>query len=246
MLNAPLHPSSPAVKCLILQIMKTGIIVAMEKELALLLPNMEDCSHTSVNGFTFHSGRIGTREVVVMQCGIGKVNAAVGALTLIDTFHPSIVINTGVAGGTGHDEGKPGIGELFLAREIAYHDVWCGPGTERGEAAGCPARFSCPLPEDFGARLGAKEGLLASGDIFVSEPDDLARIKALYPEVAAVDMESAAIAQVCHLKDVPFVCMRVISDTPGDGDNISQYENFWTDAPARTFAAIRSLLQLIS
>lgn len=218
----------------------------MEKELALLLPDLKDCTHTTVNGFTFHSGRIGTSEVVVMQCGIGKVNAAIGVLSLIDVFHPSIVINTGVAGDTGHDAGKPGIGELFLAREIVYHDVWCGPGTVRGVASGCPARFTCPLPGEFAGRLGAKEGLLASGDIFVSEPEDLARIKALYPEVAAVDMESAAIAQVCHLKDVPFVCMRVISDTPGDGDNISQYKDFWTDAPARTFAAIRSLLQLIS
>lgn len=222
--------------------MKAGIIVAMEKELKLLLPHIQNMTELTVNGFKFYSGRLGTREVTVSQCGIGKVNAAIGAMTLIDTFHPDIVLNTGVAGGTG---AGAGIGDLFLAGEIAYHDVWCGPGTVRGEAAGCPARFVCPLPESTAERLGAKTGLLASGDIFVSDVEDLARIRSLYPEVGAVDMESAAIAQVCYLKDVPFVCLRVISDTPGEGDNLSQYENFWSEAPEKTFAAVQSLLEML-
>ena len=75
--------------------------------------------------------------------------------------------------------------------------------------------------------------------------EDLARIRSLYPEVGAVDMESAAIAQVCYLKDVPFACLRVISDTPGEGDNLSQYENFWSEAPEKTFAAVQSLLEML-
>ncbi len=124
--------------------MKTAIIVAMGKELQLLLPIIENHAVTTVNGTEFHTGNIAGREVVAMQCGIGKVNAAVGTLTMIDIFHPSLVINTGVAGGTGAGNDAPGILDVVLASGVAYHDVWCGPGTEPGEASGCPRIF--PLP----------------------------------------------------------------------------------------------------
>ncbi len=127
----------------------------------------------------------------------------------------------------------------------AYHDVWCGPGTEPGQAAGCPARFECPLPQAIREKLNVKEGLLASGDIFVDSPADLNRILSLYPDAKAVDMESAAIAQTCHIKSVPFVCVRVVSDTPGDGGNAAAYESFWQAAPERTFAEVEKLLRLL-
>lgn len=87
-----------------------------------------------------------------------------------------------------------------------------------------------------------KHGLICSGDIFVSDPEIVARIRTLYPDVDAVDMESAAIAQVCFLRNVPFACMRVISDTPGADDNISQYQNFWEEAPRHTFDMLRHII----
>ena len=67
----------------------------------------------------------------------------------------------------------------------------------------------------------------------------------MYPDAVAVDMESAAIAQVCHMKGVPFVAIRVISDTPGKADNFAQYVNFWEDAPERTFGTLTDLLRLL-
>lgn len=222
--------------------MKIGIIVAMGKELRLLLPLLEDAGTVTANDITFHTGRIGSHDIVAMQCGIGKVNAAVGTLTLIDTFHPSVVINSGVAGGTG----AAGILDVVIADEVAYHDVWCGPGTVPGEAAGCPPRFRCALPARCADSIeGARRGLVVSGDIFVSRPEEVRHILGLYPDAVAVDMESAAIAQVCFLKNVPFICVRVISDTPGGADNISQYENFWEDAPAHTFSTLRSILNML-
>lgn len=220
---------------------KIGIIVAMNKELQLLLPMLDDHATVVLNNYTFHTGTLADRPVVITECGIGKVNAAAGTLTLIEHFHPSLVINTGVAGGTG----AAGILDLVLASEVAYHDVWCGPGTVPGQAAGCPATFPSPLPADMAAKIGAKSGLIASGDIFISRPEEVAHILKLYPHALACDMESAAIAHICHLKDVPFVCIRVISDTPGAADNISQYENFWSDAPERTFHALCKLLPLL-
>lgn len=219
--------------------MTVGVIVAMGKELALLLDILHAPQKAQAKGYECHVGELDGHRVVAMQCGIGKVNAAIGATALIEAFAPDLVINSGVAGGTG----AAGILDLVLASGIAYHDVWCGPGTEWGQAAGCPRVF--PGPEgcaELAESLGAKAGLVASGDIFVSREQDVRRILELWPEAIAVDMESGAIAQACWLAGVPMMCLRVVSDTPGQADNIAQYSNFWTDAPAHTFAAVKSLI----
>ena len=224
--------------------MKIGIIVAMEKELKLLLPLLENRQETVKNDVTFHIGTVNGNEVIAMQCGIGKVNAAMGALTLIDLFEPEIVINTGVAGGTGSDAG---VLDVVIADRVAYHDFWC-LGEDWGQVPGCPKFFNTVnfhlLDDTENPRI--KRGLIASGDLFVSKPSEVEFIRSIYPDVKAVDMESAAIAQVCHLKGVLFYCMRVISDTPGGADNISQYENFWEDAPRQTFDILHTLLSRIS
>ena len=135
----------------------------------------------------------------------------------------------------------------MVGTRIAYHDAWCGPGTEWGDAAGCPRFFhtsdrvnSLPSLQEGDT---IKHGLICSGDIFVSRPEEVERIKSLYPDVDAVDMESAAIAQTCFLRDVPFACMRVISDTPGADDNIAQYNNFWEEAPKHTFDTLRLVIE---
>ena len=215
----------------------------MGKELRLLLPLLSAPRTVEAGGYTFHIGRIGAHEVVAMQCGIGKVNAALGTLTMLREFKPELIINTGVAGGTG---GDARIMDVVVGERIAYHDVWCGPGTEWGEAAGCPRFFrSAPAVTSmpvFDGDPSVHRGLIASGDIFVSRPEEVAAFRELYPDVMAVDMESAAIAQTCHLNGVPFLVMRVISDTPGGADNIAQYENFWEQAPKHTFNLLHQLL----
>lgn len=223
--------------------MKIGIIVAMDKELALLMPLLENPDCTTVHGYTLHYGTIDKADIVAMKCGIGKVNAAIGTMTMIDRFSPDLIINTGVAGGTG---GNAGILDIVVGTRIAYHDVWCGPGTRWGDAAGCPRYFhttdmvnSLPCLHEGDT---VKHGLVCSGDIFVSDPEVIKHIRTLYPEVDAVDMESAAIAQVCFLRNVPFACMRVISDTPGSDDNIAQYQNFWEEAPQHTFDMLRHII----
>ncbi len=226
--------------------MEIGIIVAMDKELSLLLPLLERQSVVSVNGMTFHSGTMYGRKIVAMQCGIGKVNAAIGALSLIENFHVGLVINTGVAGGTGNGAK---ILDVVIDDKIAYQDEWCGPGTKWGRASGCPDFFECAKAVTSLECLKGDgtiiTGLACSGDIFVSRAEEVRRIRSLYPDVLAVDMESAAIAQVCHLKNVPLFCMRVISDTPGEADNIAQYESFWEDAPRHTFELLTAIISNI-
>lgn len=221
--------------------MKIAIIAAMSKELALLLPLIENCNEKDVNGYKFFTGRMGGHEVIAAQSGIGKVNAALAAQALIDSFHPEMVVNTGVAGGVG----KTCVLDVVIPSEVAYHDVWCGPGTQWGEAAGCPRKLPCHVPAGVVGEIGARTGLLASGDIFISIPEEVGRILELYPDAIAVDMESAAIAQTCYLRNVPFACIRVISDTPGAADNIAQYENFWEDAPRATFYALKAFISKI-
>ncbi len=225
--------------------MKIGIIAAMDKELSLLLPLLSDTSEIIIGSTTFHTGHIGCHDVAVCGCGIGKVNAALGTAALTDTFHPALVINTGVAGGTGAGNPPVRVMDILMPEKVSYHDVWCGPGTIRGQAAGCPATFDCPLPDSIRRAIGAQGGMLASGDIFVDGNEALERVLAVQPEAVAVDMESAAIAQVCHTRAVPFACLRVISDTPDKDGNSAAYENFWATAPERTFHAVELLLGLL-
>ncbi|MDE6652575.1 MAG: 5'-methylthioadenosine/S-adenosylhomocysteine nucleosidase, partial [Paramuribaculum sp.] len=121
--------------------MTIGIIVAMDKELQLLLPSISGICEETADGYTYYTGTIEGRNVCVTKCGIGKVNAAIGTLALINRFKPDLVINSGVAGGAG---GGASVLDVVVADRIAYHDVWCGPGTSEGQAADCTAFFTPP------------------------------------------------------------------------------------------------------
>lgn len=223
--------------------MRIGIIVAMQVELDLLLPLINEIKTIKHTGVTLHEGMIGDKMVCLMQSGIGKVNAAVGAMQLIRYFNPDIVVNTGVAGGTGTEAR---VLDVVVGERVAYHDVWCGEPNERGQVQGYPRYFEAPSDilalECLNDNRRIKRGLIATGDIFVDSAEALAAIKAVYPDVMAVDMESAAIAHVCYLAAIPFLSIRVVSDTPGVADNSTQYRNFWTEAPRQTFHVLTELL----
>ena len=222
--------------------MKVGIIVAMSKELALLQPMLQSASTTTVNGMEFLQGTIGGHQVVVLQCGIGIVNAAIGAVTMIAQFSPHYVINTGVAGGA--DE-RVNVMDIVVGEKVAYHDVWCGPECEIGVVQGLPPYFSADrsIVESLPASPLLKYGLIVSGDQFVESIDKVKKIKANFPDALAIDMESGAIAQVCELMKVPFLSLRVISDSPGASHNsMVQYQNFWEEAPGHTLEIVEQLL----
>lgn len=222
--------------------MKIGIIVAMQKELALILPMISDLVTETRGTITYHCGRIGDKKVAVMQCGIGKVNAAVGAVSLIDAFSPDIMINTGVAAGAGNEVS---VMDVVIADRLVHHDFWC-IGEEWGRVPGSPRFLPALLPQ-LDQSDGVKQGLIASGELFISSKDEIDKIRGHFPDVMAVDMESAAIAQVCEQRGVPFVCMRVISDTPWcSHDNSRQYEDFWETAPQKTFEILKQVINSIT
>ncbi|MDE6637326.1 MAG: 5'-methylthioadenosine/adenosylhomocysteine nucleosidase [Muribaculaceae bacterium] len=224
--------------------MKIGILAAMDKEIALLLPLLENKSEVDFDVRKAYIGKVGKHDVCVMKCGIGKVNSALNAFRMIENFHPDLVINSGVAGGA---DPSMKVGSLLIATEAAYHDVWCGPGTKWGQMDGMPERFkmdanvieSCRKSESPDVRFG----LICSGDRFISKVEEVDFIKENYPDALACDMESASIAQACHDCGVPFAVVRVVSDTPGQADNISQYKNFWNEAPEKTFKSIKSIIE---
>ncbi|MBQ3362411.1 MAG: 5'-methylthioadenosine/adenosylhomocysteine nucleosidase [Muribaculaceae bacterium] len=222
--------------------MRIGIIVAMRKELDLLLPLLQDSEESRMGGFEFHCGKMGRHDVMVMQCGIGKVNAAMGALMLVNNFTPNYVINSGVAGGA---DLKVNVMDVVAGERVAYHDVWCGPESQLGQVQGLPLYFEGAkrLIDLMPERDDIHKGLICSGDQFIDTIDAVNRIKGNFPDALAVDMESGAIAQVCHMNKVPFLALRVISDSPGAShDNTKQYLDFWTDAPQETFMLLKDII----
>ena len=221
---------------------KIGIAVAMDKEFALFHDLLEGCIETSPLGMRLCEGRVGNKQVFLMKSGIGKVAAATGVNLLCAEASPEAVVNSGVAGGIGVDLK---VGDTVAGTECCYHDVDCGEGNEMGQIQGFPARFAADaaLVEAVG-RQDVKKGLICTGDQFITDSVRLQEIRKNFPQVLAVDMESAAMAQVCHMRHVPFLSLRIISDTPcAQNDNMAQYKDFWTQAPLRNFERLRTLLR---
>ena len=164
-------------------------------------------------------------------------------MTLINAFLPDYVINSGVAGGA---DKSVSVMDVVAGARVAYHDVWCGPESELGQVQGLPLYFkgSKRLLDLIPERDGIHKGVICSGDQFIDKKEDVERIKDNFAEALAVDMESGAIAQVCHLNKVPFLALRVISDSPGAShDNTKQYLDFWQDAPRETFNLVRDIIK---
>lgn len=218
--------------------MKIGIIVAMEKELRQLRQ--------------LFTGNVNVR---VEKCGIGKVNAALGAQRIINEFSPDIIISSGCAGG--HGEGVR-VQDVVVSSELCYHDVYCGDAagsTLFGQVQGLPARFKAdPWLLSKATSLSLKSvdgqlsdislhpGLIVTGDWFVDTKDKMREIIGHFPEAKAVDMESAAIAQTCLLNKVRFISFRVISDLPLEDTDASQYHDFWSTLADRSFHVTKTFV----
>ena len=119
--------------------MKIGIITAMSSEQKQLANQLENKTERTEGPFSYIEGTINNNDVVLMQCGIGKVNAAAGAVELIRNFAPDCVISTGVAGGI---DTCLKVMDVVASAQIVYHDVWCGEGNAYGQIQGLPTFFS--------------------------------------------------------------------------------------------------------
>ena len=223
----------------------------MEDEHARLASHLTEAHEQSCGLYSYVEGRLGANTLVLTRCGIGKVNAALGAAELIRRFSPDCIVSTGVAGGTG--DGLQ-VTDVVAGARVVYHDVWCGEGNAYGQVQGLPAVFEAdPRLLDAARRLAEKGGLenrvhcglICTGDQFITDRVKLDDIRAAFPDVQAVDMESAAIAQTCYLYKVPFISFRIVSDTPGSEGHWQQYLDFWGTMADRSFHATRAFLEML-
>ncbi|KIY23017.1 MULTISPECIES: 5'-methylthioadenosine/S-adenosylhomocysteine nucleosidase [Mesobacillus] len=207
--------------------MRIGIIGAMDEEVDLLRSKITEIDEMNLAGSEFYKGYIGHQEVVLLKSGIGKVNAAMGTALMIEKFQPDVIINTGSAGGF---HGELSVGDIVISTEVRHHDVDVTIfGYEYGQVPKMPASFS---PDENLVRVAEKsavkikgiqvvKGLIASGDSFMNDPEKVEFIRNKMPDLFAVEMEAAAIAQVAYQFKVPFVIIRSLSDIAGKDSNVS-------------------------
>ena len=226
----------------------TGVIGAMEEEVASLKSAMRNTRTVSAAGMEFVEGTLDGKRVVVVQCGMGKVNAGICAHTLIREFGVKRVINTGVAGSL---DSAIDIGDIVVSTDAVQHDYDVSPiGFARGEI---PYTGLFAFPADDGLRAQAAaavracapevkvfEGRVCSGDQFIASREQKQTILDHFGGECC-EMEGAAIAQACYLNETPFVIIRAISDKADESEEVS-FQTFEAAAAAQSAAIVRYMI----
>ncbi|HFH6721428.1 TPA: 5'-methylthioadenosine/adenosylhomocysteine nucleosidase [Streptococcus agalactiae] len=229
--------------------MKIGIIAAMEEELKLLVENLEDKSQETVLSNVYYSGRYGEHELVLVQSGVGKVMSAMSVAILVESFKVDAIINTGSAGAvaTGLN-----VGDVVVADTLVYHDVdLTAFGYDYGQMSVQPLYFHSDktFVSTFEAVLSKEEmtskiGLIATGDSFIAGQEKIDVIKGHFPQVLAVEMEGAAIAQAAQATGKPFVVVRAMSDTAAHDANIT-FDEFIIETGKRSAQVLMAFLKAL-
>ncbi|WOV88788.1 5'-methylthioadenosine/S-adenosylhomocysteine nucleosidase [Sporosarcina oncorhynchi] len=227
--------------------MKIAVIGAMEQEVEILRDMIDSPVVSSVGGCEFIEGEIAGREVVLAKSGIGKVNAAIATTLVIQQFKPDVVLNTGSAGGFG---ASLEIGTVVISDEVTHHDVDVTAfGYVLGQVPGMPETFRSDKKlidiakaavEQIGEHPHAT-GLIASGDVFMSDLERVEVVRKQFPSMIAAEMEAAAVAQVCHQFDTPFVVIRALSDIAGKDSSIS-FDEFLPIAAKHSSEIVREVI----
>ncbi|MCC9683992.1 5'-methylthioadenosine/adenosylhomocysteine nucleosidase, partial [Streptococcus agalactiae] len=225
------------------------IIAAMEEELKLLVENLEDKSQETVLSNVYYSGRYGEHELVLVQSGVGKVMSAMSVAILVESFKVDAIINTGSAGAvaTGLN-----VGDVVVADTLVYHDVdLTAFGYDYGQMSMQPLYFHSDktFVSTFEAVLSKEEmtskiGLIATGDSFIAGQEKIDVIKGHFPQVLAVEMEGAAIAQAAQATGKPFVVVRAMSDTAAHDANIT-FDEFIIEAGKRSAQVLMAFLKAL-
>ena len=199
---------------------KLGIIGAMDIEIQTLKEKIENLTVTEKTGTQYYEGTLQGLPVVLVKCGIGKVNAAIGAQILCDCFGVTHIVNTGIAGSLCAQQD---IGDMVISSDVWHHDFDCVAfGYPMCMIPGMPQSFSADekliaLAKNAAEQTGStvRIGRIASGDQFVADPglkdQIIGRTQALCTE-----MEGAAIAHASYLNGIPFIIIRAISDKADD------------------------------
>ena len=230
--------------------MKLGIIGAMQVEVETLVEKLENPVAREIARSTYYEGKLEGLDVVVVQCGIGKVNAAICAQILCDLFEVTHIVNTGVAGSL---DANLDIGDLLVSQDAIHHDFDCGPvGYPRCQVPGLDV-MAFPADERLMTLAYAaaeavnpghtKMGRVASGDQFISRPDVKAEIIA-NTGASCTEMEGASIAHTAYRNGVPYVILRAISDKADDSAEMD-YPTFEAIAARRCAAVTMTLAKML-
>ncbi len=228
-----------------------GIICALSIEVEELTKLLENKEEKTIAKMKYISGDINGKKVVMTECGIGKVNAAMSTQVMIDHYSPQVIINSGIAGSVSK---TLKIGDIVISKDCVQHDF---DGTQMGDPKGLiqyndETRIDIPVSKDVANKLfeACKDikdtnvvlGRIATGDIFVAE-------KAMRQSVAdefdalACEMEGGAVAQVCYRNDVPCAVLRCISDDFDEND-FMDFMEFRFLAADKSMVAIKNFLEL--
>jgi len=234
---------------------RTAIVGAMQEELAALIACMSDVTPTERAGRQFWFGHLEGREVVLGLSRIGKVAAATTAAVLLSEFPIERVVFTGTAGGLA---GGVRVGDMVVAQSLLQHDMDASPLFPRHEvplygqdrfatdplmAAALGEAALAALAELGEGASSVHHGLIVSGDRFVSTAQENEQLRARLPEALAVEMEGAALAQVCFDFKVPFGVVRTVSDRADDAAHVD-FNRFVVEVASRhTLALTRHYLR---
>ncbi|HEX6595108.1 MAG TPA: 5'-methylthioadenosine/S-adenosylhomocysteine nucleosidase [Bacillota bacterium] len=226
--------------------MTIAIIGAMDEEIKRLKNKMTDKKEETVANSLFIKGKLLDQDIVLLKSGIGKVNAAMATTILHERFNPSLIINTGSAGGFSE---KLEVGDIVISTHVVHHDVDATAFDYKyGQVPQMPAQFPADSRLVNQAKDAAKKldvqaavGLIATGDSFMEDPERVAFVKKQFPSMLAAEMEAAAIAQVCYQYDTPFVVIRALSDIAGKESSVS-FESFLDTAAKHATIMILSMI----
>lgn len=230
--------------------MKIAVIGAMEEEVQLLREALQNVQTEKIAGTEYTTGTHEGQDVVLMKSGIGKVSAAMSTAILLDRFKPTVVINTGSAGG--YDPTLK-VGAIVISDEVRHHDVDARVfGYEIGQVPQMPAGFKSDskliqVAKDAVEAVGEHEygvGLICSGDVFMSDPERVELVRGQFPTMKAVEMEAAAVAQVCYQFGTPFVVIRALSDIAGKQSNIS-FDEFLPVAAKHSTQVVLKAIEML-
>ncbi len=211
-------------------IMTLGIIAAMDKEAEGIISAMTGTSAEVIGSIKYTRGKIKNTDVVIAVCGIGKVFAAICAQTMIITYHPDYILNTGIAGALSRELG---ICDIAVATDTVQHDMDTSAiGDPVGFVSGIniikfPAsEFLSDKITEIASSFGFNtvRGTIASGDKFVADSDTKRRIVDLFGAIAC-EMEGGAIAHAAYINNTPYAVVRAISDN-ADGEADMDYPTF--------------------
>ena len=227
---------------------KIGIIAAMQEEMNAIKQIMENITEKKIYELIFIEGEINQKKCVLVQCGVGKVNSSRVTQILIDNFEIEYIINVGSAGTANNDLD---IGDIVIGKTLVQHDFDITAfGHKKGYISNVGEnvesdsklieKFEKVIAEIENKDYKIKIGTIASGDIFCTESKMKEKINKKF-NADAIEMEGAAIAQVCYLDKIPFIIVRSISDSPNGENNIT-FEKYLELASKRCSSIIKKFI----